>query len=991
MKSMRMNYFSPDNTLDIDSLYCEIDSIKESLTTCSNAKYCTLHVNIHSLPSKFEQLKDLIYRLSECGVNVQFILLCETFLVEANARCYPIPGYNFIYRNRTSTSRGGVAMYIATDFNYKERPDLSVNVDGEFESIFAEIKVKDGNHNLIIGEIYRVPGTNETESIARFEEVITSISQTNNDVIIGTDQNFDYINVNTNTNVSNLLNLFISSGIVPSITRPTRITHTSATLIDNLYVKCHGYENISSGIITVDLSDHLPIIVCMGKNPEVKQKKPLTFNYRPMKCEQISKISDALKETDWSSLLHHNNVSKNSDSFIQHFRNIIDNCAPEKQVVIPFRSIIREPWMTPGLLKSSKKCEKLFKERIGKDKDSEVYQRYLDYRNVFNKIKRQSKEFYYKHMLSQFGDNICKIWKIINTIVGRTHNKSSISDTFLINGKAVTDKTTIANEFATYFQNIGKQTAENIPKSNHPPEYYMKSSPVMESIFFTPTTPNEICSILKGYKTKKSSGDDGISLELLKLTAEECSMPISMIINMSLQQGIVPDNMKLARVIPIHKNKCKELFTNYRPISLLSNISKIMEKVVHKRLYSFLQKHDILYASQYGFRPSYSTIDAITEFVSNVLYCLDKKENCLSVFLDLSKAFDSINHSILLSKLNHYGIRGGALEWFKSYLDHRRQYVIVNGVRSTEKTINYGVPQGSVLGPLLFIIYLNDLPESLTYCKPIIFADDTTLSHAGTNNLFEHVNYDLKQLSDWFRANQLSVNTSKTKYMFFSKQQFTNTGMYLVMDDDTLEQVQHTKFLGVFIDDKLLWDKHIEYCMRKVTSGIYGMNLAKHLLSCNHLKLIYYSLVHPYLIYGNLLWGNTYKKYIKRLEVLQKRALRIITNSSYNEPSSPLFKRVKILKVSDIHRELIITFIFRYVNATLPLPLLQLFDFQYDIHGHNTRHSKDLRPPQFNTALMKRSFLLYAHSICECHSRGCHTVSRMELVPYGRFYDTRSG
>ena len=342
-----------------------------------------------------------------------------------------------------------------------------------------------------------------------------------------------------------------------------------------------------------------------------------------------------------------------------------------------------------------------------------------------------------------------------------------------------TDKTTIANEFATYFQNIGKQTAENIPKSNHPPEYYMKSSPVMESIFFTPTTPNEICSILKGYKTKKSSGDDGISLELLKLTAEECSMPISMIINMSLQQGIVPDNMKLARVIPIHKNKCKELFTNYRPISLLSNISKIMEKVVHKRLYSFLQKHDILYASQYGFRPSYSTIDAITEFVSNVLYCLDKKENCLSVFLDLSKAFDSINHSILLSKLNHYGIRGGALEWFKSYLDHRRQYVIVNGVRSTEKTINYGVPQGSVLGPLLFIIYLNDLPESLTYCKPIIFADDTTLFHAGTNNLFEHVNYDLKQLSDWFRANQLSVNTSKTKYMFFSKQQFTNTGMYL--------------------------------------------------------------------------------------------------------------------------------------------------------------------------------------------------------------------
>ena len=258
-----------------------------------------------------------------------------------------------------------------------------------------------------------------------------------------------------------------------------------------------------------------------------------------------------------------------------------------------------------------------------------------------------------------------------------------------------------------------------------------------------------------------------------------------------------------------------------------------MEKVVHKRLYSFLQKHDILYASQYGFRSSYSTIDAITEFVSEVLYSLDKKENCLSVYLDLSKAFDTINHSILLSKLNHYGIRGKALEWFKSYLEHRRQYVTVNGVRSTDPTINYGVPQGSVLGPLLFIIYINDLSESLTYCKPIIFADDTTLFHKGiNNNMFEHMNHDLKLLSDWFRANQLSINTSKTKYMFFSKQRLTNStsSMYLAIDDDILEQVQYTKFLGVYIDVKLFGDKHIDHCMKKVASGLYGINLAKHYL-----------------------------------------------------------------------------------------------------------------------------------------------------------------
>ena len=192
---------------------------------------------------------------------------------------------------------------------------------------------------------------------------------------------------------------------------------------------------------------------------------------------------------------------------------------------------------------------------------------------------------------------------------------------------------------------------------------------------------------------------------------------------------------------------------------------------MHNRLYSFLTKYNVLYDSQYGFRPKRSTIDAITEFTSELLPTLDINKKCLSVYLDLSKAFDTINHNILIKKLEYYGIRGMALEWFRSYLFQRRQYVSYLSTNSDTEIMSFGVPQGSVLGPLLFILYSNDIHRSLSYCKSILFADDTTiyLNGKNLNVLYEQVNSDLKSLTDWFRANQLSVNPTKTKYIRFSK------------------------------------------------------------------------------------------------------------------------------------------------------------------------------------------------------------------------------
>ena len=616
--------------------------------------------------------------------------------------------------------------------------------------------------------------------------------------------------------------------------------------------------------------------------------------------------------------------------------------------------------MTSGLMKSSRTRNKLYKKSIGHNKSHIYYKTYIQYRNAHNKLKRYARYSYYRNLLEKHQSDIRKTWNIMNSVIGRTRDKSSIPDTFMINNKSESSQQIIADSFCHYFTNIGKQFADAITPSKHSFESYLKLERNSHSMFLNPTDPSEIFKIIKSFKMKKSTGHDGISIVLLKSLGESVCKPLSELINMSLIQGIVPDAMKIAKVIPIYKAKNKELFTNYRPISLLPVISKILERVVHCRLYSFLTRYNILYDSQYGFRNKHSTINAITEFTNDIMSSFDMKHTSLAVYLDLSKAFDTIDHSILLKKMEHYGIRGITLEWFKSYLNQRVQYVTYKSTNSKSLNIPCGVPQGSVLGPLLFILYSNDIPNSLKYSKSILFADDTTVYISGEDvtDLFRCLNHDLSKLNDWFKANKLSLNVNKTNYILFNK----NTAVLppdvcLYIGTDKLEQVRCTKFLGLHIDDHLEWDIHINHCKSKVSSGIHAMNMAKNILSGKHLRIIYNSLVHPYLSYGNLLWGNSYKKYINKLEILQKKAIRCMSKATYNEHSSPLFKRNKITKFKDIHSSQLGQLMYDFVNNNLPPPLMDLYTRNSEIHQHDTRHNIDIHLPKVNFDIVRRSFI----------------------------------
>ena len=442
-----------------------------------------------------------------------------------------------------------------------------------------------------------------------------------------------------------------------------------------------------------------------------------------------------------------------------------------------------------------------------------------------------------------------------------------------------------------------------------------------------------------------------------------------------MQNGTVPEKMKIAKIIPIYKSGEKDLINNYRPISLLPALSKIMEKIVANRLVNYFNRYDLFYKHQYGFRKKHSTIHPIIHFLNHIANQKDisSKNITAAIFLDLSKAFDTISHKILLEKLEYYGIRGNANNWFRSYLQNRKQFLEIYDIKSEYADITCGVPQGSILGPILFLIYINDIGNS-SKLNLLSFADDTTLYQSGDNylTLVQNLNSEINSTFKWLCANRLSLNIKKTKYMIFnqSQAQTNHDGSHSIHINNTpLTRVGSSfeektiKFLGLNIDDKFTWKKHISQICSKISLSIFFINKVKYILPAHALKSLYYSLIHCQIIYGLLAWGRAQS--VNKIFLLQKRAIRTLCKQQYRNHTNPLFKKENILKLNDLYNLHVSLFMHDYQNSKLPISFHNFF--VQNTHAINLRNNqtvyRERARTKFSSKLPKHNFPLIWNQI----------------------------
>ena len=565
----------------------------------------------------------------------------------------------------------------------------------------------------------------------------------------------------------------------------------------------------------------------------------------------------------------------------------------------------------------------------------------------------------------------------MKSAINKNCKKSSLTE-LNIDGVLVSDPKIIANNLNVFFTNVARQIVEEIPPSDIPLYDNVNMIPndiPLLNFSNTPVTCTEILETLKLLQPKLSQDFNGLSMYLVKKLSFQLAKPLCHLINLSFSTGVVPTQLKIAKIIPIFKSGDPLCMDNYRPISLLSCFSKIFEKIACIRLSIFLENNKLLSDNQFGFRSNHSTVHPMLKFMNHVSNALNKKKHCIAIFCDLRKAFDTVDHEILFKKLERLGICGSTLKWFKSYLSERKQFVSIDGVLSDLLEILIGVPQGSILGPILFLIYVNDLPE-WSNLLALLFADDTTLLASDDNidDLILHVNSEFKKIVTFFRAHKLSLHPEKTQFILFTNSTIVkqkNIPLVINMNNHTLDNpglifpmqrissssdTPAVKFLGIYFDPDLNFKIQIRNISSKISKSLFILRRAKTFLSEKALKTLYYSLIHCHLIYGIHIWSSTAQSNLKELVLKQKNAIRIITSSKYNSHTSPLFKQSKILPFESLVMFFKLQFMSKYVQGLLPSTFnnvwLKRESWRADNFTFSLRNSEDLYIP---TALLSQT------------------------------------
>ena len=515
---------------------------------------------------------------------------------------------------------------------------------------------------------------------------------------------------------------------------------------------------------------------------------------------------------------------------------------------------------------------------------------------------------------------------------------------------------------------MGKDLAGKISPGNiNNQDYLIKIERNPKSILLNHTTQEEIRRLIEGLPNKTSSGWDGISNILLKKLSSSLLCPLNIVFNQSIHKGEFPTQMKKAEIIPLYKGKELDIVINYRPVSLLITIPKVLEKIMYLRTSSFLEKYCIFYSSQYGFRANHLCEHAVMEMVGRVIQAREEQLYSMGIYLDLSKAFDTLDHKLLLQKLERYGVRGPAHDWYRSYLQGRSLVTRINEdkgrgklVKSNSFDIEFGMAQGSCLGPLLFLIFVNDIHQLDLYSSLILFADDMNLisSHQNQRFLSYQMLHDMELLITWFKYNKLSLNLGKSVLMKFWED--TTNDENFAIDGIVIPEVTNTKFLGTFIDNELNWNIHVNQLYNKIKANQFLLNKAKNLLGQGELKKLYYAHIYSHIQYCISVWGPmTSQSQINELYLAQKSCLKHMFNKPKTYNTDRLFRELDLLKLQDIITLEQCKLGYKLVNNKIPNPIKKLMQqkggkkkHRYNTRNKNLPNIQKHQSKSFNTSYL---------------------------------------